>query len=421
MAQYDIIFSQNISSSGIDFSEKVLTKASALGMWITQDPATGALSWSNNLKTPIIDGTISGSAFVSDLSTAPAAGKIPDALTVYNKIQGAVAAAEAMIYKGAIDCALSPNYPAASRGWTYKVSVAGKIGGASGLNVEVGDTVICETSNSGGTQAAVGVNFNIIQGNVDGGIYDSRISGTTGIVKRTSTSPMTYTVSTLAPGDVGLPNVDNTSDANKPVSTAAQSALNLKAPIASPTFTGTVSGISKSMVGLANVDNTADTAKPVSTAQQSALDLKASLASPTFTGTVSGITKTMVGLANVDNTADSAKPVSTAQQAALDLKLTKNTAITGASKTKVTFDANGLITAGTDAGIADITGLTTALAAKVDTSVFNTQSAKTITRSATTPGSISASGVVGEISTDANYLYVCTAVNTWKRIPLASF
>lgn len=53
-----------------------------------------------------------------------------------------------------------------------------------------------------------------------------------------------------------------------------------------------------------------------------ALELKAPLASPTFTGTVAGITKTMVGLGNVDNTSDTAKPVSTAQQTALDLKVT---------------------------------------------------------------------------------------------------
>ena len=58
----------------------------------------------------------------------------------------------------------------------------------------------------------------------------------------------------------------------------------LKAPIASPTFTGTVSGITKSMVGLGNVDNTADSAKPISTATQTALDLKAPLASPVLTG-----------------------------------------------------------------------------------------------------------------------------------------
>jgi hypothetical protein len=40
--------------------------------------------------------------------------------------------------------------------------------------------------------------------------------------------------------EVGLGNVDNTSDAGKPVSTATQTALNAKAPLASPTFTGTV-------------------------------------------------------------------------------------------------------------------------------------------------------------------------------------
>jgi hypothetical protein len=40
--------------------------------------------------------------------------------------------------------------------------------------------------------------------------------------------------------DLSLNNVDNTSDANKPVSTAQQTALDLKANLASPTFTGTV-------------------------------------------------------------------------------------------------------------------------------------------------------------------------------------
>jgi hypothetical protein len=61
--------------------------------------------------------------------------------------------------------------------------------------------------------------------------------------------------------------------------------LALKAPLADPTFTGTVSGITKSMVGLGNVDNTSDANKPVSTATQTALDLKADLAGPTLTGT----------------------------------------------------------------------------------------------------------------------------------------
>ena len=102
------------------------------------------------------------------------------------------------------------------------------------------------------------------------------------------------------------------------------SSLGLKAPIASPTFTGTVGGITKDMVGLANVDNTADLVKPVSSATQTALNLKANLDSPTFTGTVNGITKLMVGLGNVDNTTDLLKPISTATQTALDLKASLN-------------------------------------------------------------------------------------------------
>jgi hypothetical protein len=73
----------------------------------------------------------------------------------------------------------------------------------------------------------------------------------------------------------------------------------------------------KTDLTLNNVNNTSDAGKPVSTAQQTALDLKANLASPTFTGTVSGVTKSHVGLGNVDNTADVDKPVSTATQTAL--------------------------------------------------------------------------------------------------------
>jgi hypothetical protein len=46
------------------------------------------------------------------------------------------------------------------------------------------------------------------------------------------------------------------------------------APLANPTFTGTVGGITKSMVGLGNVDNTSDANKPISTATQTALNLK---------------------------------------------------------------------------------------------------------------------------------------------------
>jgi len=104
------------------------------------------------------------------------------------------------------------------------------------------------------------------------------------LTNKTLTSPVINTPTGITKSDVGLANVDNTTDANKPVSTATQTALDLKlasataastyAPIASPTFTGTVVGITSTMVGLGNVDNTSDANKPVSTATQTALDLK---------------------------------------------------------------------------------------------------------------------------------------------------
>jgi hypothetical protein len=84
------------------------------------------------------------------------------------------------------------------------------------------------------------------------------------------TSAINSAIGTLTKSSVGLSNVDNTADVNKPVSTAASTALALKAPLASPAFTGTVSGVSASMVGLSNVSNTSDASKPVSTAQAAA-------------------------------------------------------------------------------------------------------------------------------------------------------
>ena len=64
--------------------------------------------------------------------------------------------------------------------------------------------------------------------------------------------------------------------------------------------------------------------------------------------------KTSLALNNVDNTSDANKPISSATQTALDAKVTGNATITGATKTKVTYDSKGLVTAGADATTADI-------------------------------------------------------------------
>jgi hypothetical protein len=69
-------------------------------------------------------------------------------------------------FKGSTDCSANPNYPAASKGDFYLVSVAGMIGGASGIVVEAGDSFFATADNAGGTQASVGTSWTVVQGNI---------------------------------------------------------------------------------------------------------------------------------------------------------------------------------------------------------------------------------------------------------------
>lgn len=72
-----------------------------------------------------------------------------------------------MKIKNAIDASTNPNYPAAVVGDAYYVSVAGKIGGASGDNVDVKDLAVCIVDTAAGDQAAVGANWFILQENLE--------------------------------------------------------------------------------------------------------------------------------------------------------------------------------------------------------------------------------------------------------------
>jgi hypothetical protein len=117
---------------------------------------------------------------------------------------------------------------------------------------------------------------------------------------------------------LALNNVDNTSDANKPVSSATQSALNAKQDtLVSGTNIKTVNGTS--VLGSGNI----------------------SISSAVAWGGVTGTLSNQTDL-----------------QTALDGKVDENTAITGATKTKITYDAKGLVTAGADATTADIASST---------------------------------------------------------------
>lgn len=142
--------------------------------------------------------------------------------------------------------------------------------------------------------------------------------------------------------------------------------------------------VTKTQVGLGNVDNTTDLLKPISTATQTALNSKVdkvagkSLLSDTEITRLTGIstnankvidsttngnilidgvetnvythpigtnphntTKTDIGLSNVDNTSDLNKPVSTATQLVLDGKI--NTSQKGVANGVAQLDSNGTV------------------------------------------------------------------------------
>ena len=97
-------------------------------------------------------------------------------------------------------------------------------------------------------------------------------------------------------------------------------------------YAGSVKGMDTKL----NIADTAAMLKPYF----NAINLKANIESPTFTGTVKGITKAMVGLSNVDNTSDIDKPVSTATQTALDVKANSTDVNTALSLKANTADVN---------------------------------------------------------------------------------
>ena len=80
-------------------------------------------------------------------------------------------------------------------------------------------------------------------------------------------------------------------------------------------------------------------------------------------------TATMLNAEVVQHTGDSRVNVMSqkATTDGLNGKVDKNSAIVGATKTKITYDSKGLVTAGADAGIDDITGLSAMLGTKEDT------------------------------------------------------
>lgn len=278
---------------------------------------------------------VAGGYATLDLSGKIPAGQLPDVL------------AGGLAYQGVWNATTnSPTIPPAvegNKGWYFKVSTAGSTNINGITDWDVGDWIISN-----------GASWD----KIDNTEIVTSVAGKTGDV-------------TLVKADVGLGNVDNTSDLAKPVSTATQTALNLKQSTSAKgqpngyasldsnglvptsqlpaavagglTFKGTWNAATNvpaipaaaagnngwyykvATPGATNVDGTANwsvgdwiISNGATWDRIAAADAVLSVAGRTGAVVLS---KTDVGLGNVDNTSDANKPVSTAVAAALALKI----------------------------------------------------------------------------------------------------
>ena len=166
--------------------------------------------------------------------------------------------------------------------------------------------------------------------------------------------------------------------------------------------------LDKTAVSLGNVDNTSDANKPVSTATTTALALKANLAgTTTFTGTVSATNPRWTSplIANGLFDADG-NPLIVINKATGGVNYF--TLANSATGTALTFAATG-----TDANIG--VNISSKGSAPVQ---LNSRNA--VTR-VSVPASATAAGVVDTVAWDSSYFYACTATNTWVRTALATW
>jgi hypothetical protein len=165
----------------------------------------------------------------------------------------------------------------------------------------------------------------------DSGFITAALAPVQGVKGSAESAYRTGNVS-ISKANIGLGNVDNTSDVNKPISTATQSALDKKVD--------KVSGKGLSTNDFTNAEKTKLADIEAGAQVNTITGVKGDAETDYRTGNVN-ITKENIGLGNVDNTSDLDKPISTATQAALDDKqatLTFDTTPTAGSTNPVTSD-----------------------------------------------------------------------------------
>lgn len=331
-------------------------------------------------KTAGQAGTVDGAAILAALGYTPenTANKSTNTLlgtsdTLYPSQKAVKTYVDAAVsggsfIQGGIDASTNPNYPSASGGQSWYITVAGKVGGASGKSVDVGDLLVCIITNAGGTEAAVGTSWLVVEHNLQGALlaannlsdildpatarsnlgvvigtnvqaYNANLTTYAGIAPsanvQTFLGAANYgamrTQLSLVPGtDVQAYDADLAAIAG--LTSAADKGIYFTGAGTAGTFD--LTSVARTLLAQSSQANmrttglglgTAATMTGPSGAIVGTTDVQ-TLTNKTLTSPVinspTGIVKADVGLGNVDNTSDLNKPISTATQTALDAKVT---------------------------------------------------------------------------------------------------
>lgn len=126
-------------------------------------------------KAPLASPALTGTPTAPTAATGTDTTQIATTAFVNAEIDAKMSESDAMVYNGTIAGGSSGDYgaltPAANKGWTYKVTTAGKI---DGVAVEIGDMLICNTDNTAAATASsystIKANWDFIQTNIDGAV-----------------------------------------------------------------------------------------------------------------------------------------------------------------------------------------------------------------------------------------------------------